>query len=66
MFDIGVGGLIEGVEIDRPFNTLPLGLDYHRLFGAFKVYFTPVADQEPHTYKIETFWPEFLQHSPFQ
>ena len=55
MFDNGITRVIEGVEIDRPFNTLTLGLDYHRQFGAFKTFFTELVDEEPHTYKIETF-----------
>ncbi|KAL2751820.1 hypothetical protein ACRALDRAFT_2114713, partial [Sodiomyces alcalophilus JCM 7366] len=55
MFDIGVARLIEGVEIDRPFNTLSLALDHHRTFGEFLTFFTPVPDSPPHTYRIETF-----------
>lgn len=55
MFDIGIARLIEGVEIDRPFNTLSLRPEYHRHFGAFELFFTELLDQEPHTYKIETF-----------
>jgi len=55
MFDINVSRLIEGVEIDRPFNTVSLTLEHHRLFGAFKTFFTPLPDQPPHTYRIDTF-----------
>ncbi|KAL2755592.1 hypothetical protein ACRALDRAFT_1076854 [Sodiomyces alcalophilus JCM 7366] len=55
MLDIGVARLIEGVEIDRPFNTLTLRVEYHRRFGAFKTFFTQLTDQEPHTYKMESF-----------
>ena len=54
MFDFGVTRLIEGVEIDRPFNALTLSLNYHRSFGRFKVFFTQIPDQ-PHTYRIESF-----------
>ena len=54
MFDFGIARLIEGVEIDRPFNALTLSLEYHRYFGDFQIFFTQLADQ-PHTYKIECF-----------
>jgi hypothetical protein len=55
MFDHGVGHLIEGVEIDRPRNALTLTHNIHDLFGNFRIYFEPVPDAEPHTYRIESF-----------
>lgn len=55
MFDIGAARLIEGVDIDRPFNTLSLRPEYHRRFGGFKIFFTQLPDQGPHTYRIESF-----------
>ncbi|KAK3903991.1 hypothetical protein C8A05DRAFT_42865 [Staphylotrichum tortipilum] len=55
MFDYGVGHLIEGVKIDRPSNALTLTASMHDLFGNFHVYFEPVPEVEPHTYRIETF-----------
>lgn len=55
MFDYGIGHLIEGVDIDRPYNALTLTLNMHDLFGNFRIYFEPVPDAEPHTYRIESF-----------
>lgn len=55
MFDHGVGRLIEGVDIDRPYNALTLTHNIHDLFGNFRIYFEPVPDAEPHTYGIESF-----------
>ncbi|KAL2256825.1 hypothetical protein VTK26DRAFT_1067 [Humicola hyalothermophila] len=57
MFDHGAGHLIEGVDIDRPRNALTLTLNMHDLFGNFHIYFEPVPDAEPHTYRIESFLP---------
>ena len=54
MFDFGVARMIEGVDIDRPFNALSLSPEYHRLFGAFDVFFTMIPDGPPHTYRIES------------
>ncbi|UZP37066.1 hypothetical protein NXS19_004882 [Fusarium pseudograminearum] len=59
MFDSGVAHLIEGVDIDRPFNALTLTLGHHVSFGEFQVYFEPVG--EPHTYRIGTFLPPGLE-----
>jgi len=64
MLDTGVARLIEGVGIDRPLNALSLSLDHHRWFGAFKIFFTPVPDEEPHAYKIETFLRASFPSSP--
>ncbi|KAL8364610.1 hypothetical protein RB595_003751 [Gaeumannomyces hyphopodioides] len=54
MFDVGVARLIEGAEIDRPFNAITLTLDHHIYFGSFRIFFKPIPDQ-PHTYDIGTF-----------
>jgi hypothetical protein len=55
MFDHGVGHMIEGVDIDRPYNALTLTHNVHDLFGSFDIYFEPVLGAEPHTYQIESF-----------
>lgn len=55
MFDHGVGHLIEGVDIDRPRNALTLTQNIHDLFGNFYIYFEPVPEAEPHTYRIQSF-----------
>jgi hypothetical protein len=55
MFDHGVGHLIEGVNIDRPLNALTLTMNMHDLFGSFRIYFEPVPQAEPHTYRVESF-----------
>jgi hypothetical protein len=55
MFDHGVAHLIEGTEIDRPRNAVTLTHNIHRWFGNFDIYFEPVPDSPPHTYRIETF-----------
>ena len=39
MFDPGIIYLINGPKIDSPINAFTLTLDYHRLFGEFKIYF---------------------------
>jgi HNH endonuclease len=41
MFDDGVVHLIEGVDIDRTCNAITLTMEFHQLFGRFKVYFEP-------------------------
>ncbi|KAI1962128.1 hypothetical protein LOZ47_003134, partial [Ophidiomyces ophidiicola] len=63
MFDNGVVRLIEGNEIDRPFNAMTLSHDLHVWFGSFEVYFEEVLD-ERHTYRIKTFVPEILPGLP--
>lgn len=40
MLDCDVSHLIDGVNIDRPFNAMSLTPNYHDAFGSFKVYFT--------------------------
>ncbi|OAA66156.1 hypothetical protein ISF_03994 [Cordyceps fumosorosea ARSEF 2679] len=54
MLDNDVAQLINGVDIDRPHNSLTLTLNMHRGLGAFDIYFTQIPDR-PHTYRIETF-----------
>ncbi|KAM5445468.1 hypothetical protein MaudCBS49596_007452 [Microsporum audouinii] len=54
MFDCDVSHLIDGVNIDRPFNAMSLTPNYHDAFGNFKVYFTPIPGHE-HTYQVESF-----------
>ncbi|KAH6629960.1 hypothetical protein B0J18DRAFT_419783 [Chaetomium sp. MPI-SDFR-AT-0129] len=60
MFDHGVGPLIDGVDIDRPYNALTLTRDIHGLFGEFSIYFEPVPDAAPHTYRIQSFDPSAI------
>lgn len=57
MFDMGVDYLIEGDDIDRPKNAITLASRLHDFFGSFDVYFQPMPDAEPHTYRIDTFLP---------
>ena len=52
MFDHGVLALIDGVEIDQPFNALTLDPSLHQLFGDFKAYFEPMAGARSSTYTI--------------
>ncbi|KAL8329816.1 hypothetical protein RB597_005210 [Gaeumannomyces tritici] len=54
MFDVGVVHLIDGVEIDRPYNAITLSHTHHFHFGSFRIFFEPVSDQ-PHTYRIDAF-----------
>ena len=54
MFDSGAAFLVEGTEIDRPRNAMTLAPRLHQLFGDFQIFFEPV-DQQPHTYRIDTF-----------
>ncbi|PGG97452.1 hypothetical protein GX51_07315 [Blastomyces parvus] len=56
MFDCDVSNMIDGVNIDRPFNAMSLTHDFHIDFNNFSVFFEPVPDQE-HTYRIDTFLP---------
>ncbi|EJT69103.1 hypothetical protein GGTG_13371 [Gaeumannomyces tritici R3-111a-1] len=62
MFDAGVVRLIEGAEIDRPYNAISLSHHHHLEFGSFRIFFEPVLDnQPPHTYRINGFDPFFDQ-----
>ncbi|KAH8804417.1 hypothetical protein F5884DRAFT_406682 [Xylogone sp. PMI_703] len=56
MFDNGVVHLINGTNIDQPRNALSLAPKINRLFGDFKIFFTPLPDQPAHTYRIESFF----------
>ncbi|KAI0420365.1 hypothetical protein F5X98DRAFT_331917 [Xylaria grammica] len=60
MFDTGVVHLIEGTDIDRPRNAITLTPFLHSLFGNFEVFFEPIPDQQPHTYRINSFYPSYL------
>lgn len=59
MFDTDVAYLIEGTDIDRPRNAMTLTHNLHLFFGDFQVFFEPVPDQPPHTYRIGTFLSRF-------
>ena len=54
MFDSGVAHIIQGPNIDRPFNALTLTPDIHHWFGNFDIFFEPVVSQ-PGTYRIDSF-----------
>lgn len=56
MLDCDVSHLIDGVNIDWPFNAISLTHDLHIHFDDFDVFFEPVPGQE-HTYRIDTFLP---------
>ncbi|KAK1827291.1 hypothetical protein QBC39DRAFT_178961 [Podospora conica] len=60
MFDHGIIHLIEGADIDRPYNALTLNQTMHKHFGEFKVFFEPVPGAPPHTYHIGTFLYPFI------
>ncbi|KAL8370989.1 hypothetical protein RB595_001033 [Gaeumannomyces hyphopodioides] len=57
MFDVGVVHLIEGAEIDWPYNAITLSHDHHLYFGSFQIFFKLVPDQfqPPYTYRIDAF-----------
>ncbi|KAL8337065.1 hypothetical protein RB601_008526 [Gaeumannomyces tritici] len=62
MFDVGVVHLIEGAEIDRPYNAITLSIDHRLKFGSFQLFFEPLSDQQPpHTHRIDAFDP-FLRN----
>ncbi|KAJ5405891.1 hypothetical protein N7465_007175 [Penicillium sp. CMV-2018d] len=58
MFDPGIIHLIDGPKIDSPMNAFTLTLDYHRLFGEFKIYFEHTGIR--HQYRIDS-----TERSPF-
>ncbi|KAK0651265.1 hypothetical protein B0T16DRAFT_453752 [Cercophora newfieldiana] len=63
MFDIGVIHVIEGPEMDRPRNAITLTNRMHDLFGRFKIFFEPAAEDDAvhhDTYQIQSFLPPFL------
>lgn len=64
MFDNGVVHLIEGTDIDRPRNAVTLTHELHSLFGDFQVFFKPLS--EPHTYRIDSFYPRMLMQALMQ
>ncbi|KAG5288301.1 hypothetical protein I7I48_10498 [Histoplasma ohiense] len=55
MFDHNAAYLIEGEEVDRPRNAITLTHDLHDWFGRFKIFFEPVPDQPPHTYRVGSY-----------
>ncbi|QSS52363.1 hypothetical protein I7I53_07977 [Histoplasma capsulatum var. duboisii H88] len=63
MFDHGVVRLIEGIDIDRPFNAITLSPSLHTLFGGFEIFFEPVPSQL-HTYQVKPFLPEIFPDLP--
>lgn len=63
MFDDGVIHFIEGTDIDRPRNALTLTHSMHLFFGDFQVFFEPVPHVDPHTYRIGSFLPGFVQRN---
>nr|KMM63939.1 hypothetical protein CPAG_00291 [Coccidioides posadasii RMSCC 3488] len=64
MFDCNVSHLMDGNNIDRPFNAMSLTRDLHTHFGNFAVFFEAVPGQA-HTYQINTFLPPgILQDLP--
>ncbi|KAI0448700.1 hypothetical protein F5B21DRAFT_518736 [Xylaria acuta] len=66
MFDSGAVHLIDGTNIDRPNNAITLTSFLHAAFGDFKVFFEPILDQQPHTYRIKTFYHRRLMRNlPF-
>ncbi|OTB20190.1 hypothetical protein K445DRAFT_323905 [Daldinia sp. EC12] len=64
MLDAGVTGLIEGTDIDKPRNAITLTHGLHHFFGNFKIFFEPLADQPPHTYKIGSFLSPYTLRDP--
>jgi len=60
MFDSGIIHLIEGTDIDRPYNAATLSHQMHQYFGKFKVFFTAAIDAPQHTYRVETFLHPFV------
>ncbi|EEH38034.2 hypothetical protein PAAG_00955 [Paracoccidioides lutzii Pb01] len=64
MFDYDVSHVIDGVNIDGPFNAISLTRDLHTYFGNFEVFFQAVPGRD-HTYLIDTFLPQgFLHYLP--
>lgn len=63
MFDTGVLHLIDGTDIDRPRNAVTLTAFLHTLFDDFQVFFEPIPDEKPHTYRIETFYDRRLMRN---
>lgn len=49
MIDCDVSHLIDGPNIDRPFNAMTLTKDLHSYFGAFKLYFEAILGRSTPT-----------------
>jgi hypothetical protein len=60
MIDHGVVHLIEGADINRPYNGITLSLDMHKSFGQYEIFFDRMPDSPPCTYRIGTFLPPGL------
>jgi hypothetical protein len=63
MFDLGIVHLIEGTDMHRPYNGITLSLEMHKSFRQYDIFFEPVPDSPPHTYRISTFLPPGLEDS---
>lgn len=59
MFDHGVVHLVEGTDMNRPYNAITLSNKMHQFFGQYKIFFERMPDI-PHTYRIGTFLPPLL------
>ncbi|KAK2785867.1 hypothetical protein FQN53_007243 [Emmonsiellopsis sp. PD_33] len=59
MFDYDIVHLIDGANIDRPFNAMSLSQHLHTDFGRFSIFFDPIPGQED-TYRIDKFLPPAL------
>lgn len=57
MFDDEVMNMIDRTGIDRPYNAITLTLEMRQRFGGFYIFFEPVANTAPHTYRIASFVP---------
>ncbi|KAK5631465.1 hypothetical protein RRF57_007179 [Xylaria bambusicola] len=64
MFDSGIVHLINGSNINRPRNAITLTTFFHLLFSNFQVFFESITDQQPHTYRINSFHPRHLLREP--
>lgn len=65
MYDLEVVYLIEGIDIDRPFNAITLTQDMHDSFGRFDIFFESVygPGTDDHTYRINAFDPDLVSFS---
>ncbi|KAL7620219.1 hypothetical protein AAE478_009212 [Parahypoxylon ruwenzoriense] len=64
MLDNGLTHLIEGADIDKPHNAITLTHSLRNFFGDFKIFFEPLLDQQPHTYRIDSFLPRHIFRDP--
>src|SRR3569833_1536860 len=61
MFDVDVIHLIEGDDINRPYNAISLTKEMHESFGRFDVFFERISDaSHPPTYRIILFFFVFV------